>query len=152
MDVSYVNPFIRATLELFKNMLQMEVTKGKLRLKQGEQPTHDVSGIIGLSGEAQGSIAISFPKVIALKVVSAMLGTPIKTVDADVTDAIGEMANIIAGNAKKELSEYKLTISLPNVVVGKQHTISAPTGTPTIIIPITGKVGEFAIEVALKTK
>ncbi len=152
MDVSYVNPFIRATLETFQTMIQMEVKPGKPAIKKDKEPTYDVSGVIGLSGEAQGSIAISFPKTIALKVVSAMLGTSIKTIDADVTDAIGEIANIIAGNAKKELSQYKLTISLPNVIVGKSHSITAPSGTPTIIVPIQGNVGEFAMEVSLKTK
>jgi chemotaxis protein CheX len=152
MDVSYVNPFITATVETFQTMIQMEVKPGKPAIKKGKEPTYDISGVIGLSGEAQGSIAISFPKLIALKVVSTMLGMTIKTVDADVTDAIGEVANIIAGNAKKELSQYKLTISLPNVIVGKSHSISAPSGTPTIIVPIIGQVGEFAMEVALKTR
>ena len=152
MDVSYVNPFIRATVETFKKMLGLDVTTKTPILKKDANHTFDVSGVIGLSGEAQGIISISFPKTMALKIVSIMLNEELKVVSSELTDGIGELANIIAGNTKQYLTQYKLSISLPNVVVGKGHRIEIQSGVPTIAVPMKCELGEFAMEVALKTK
>jgi chemotaxis protein CheX len=153
MDVSFINPFIRATQETFSMMLNEKVTMGKAALKQHPYPTYDISGVIGISGQAQGFVAVSFPKVAALKVVSQLIGMQLKVVGQDLTDGIGEMANIIAGNAKKDFHQFtNLSISLPNVIVGRNHTLSAPTRTPAILVPFNSKFGEFSMEVALKTR
>lgn len=151
MNVAFVNPFITATINMFTTMLSTEISPGKPQLKAKPEPSHDVSGIIGLSGNAQGSIAISFPKVVALKVVSKMLGSEIKVVGPELSDAIGEIANIVAGSAKQDLAQYKLSISLPNVIIGKDHVITGQSGVPTIIVPFTSALGNFAMEVSLKT-
>ncbi|MCL2845915.1 MAG: chemotaxis protein CheX [Chitinivibrionia bacterium] len=153
MDVSFVNPFLKATNDTFKMMLNMEATMEKPIVKAGGGDHHyDVSGVIGLSGEAQGTIAISFTKITALKVASKMLGSELKIIGPDLTDAIGEIANIIAGYAKQYLTQYKVSISLPNVVIGSRHELVSPTATKTVVVPFKCEVGEFAIEVSLKTK
>jgi chemotaxis protein CheX len=151
MDVAYINPFISSTVETFKTMMKIDVVPGKPFLKKSGEPTHDVSGIIGLSGNAQGAISLSFPKITALKSVSAMLGSEIKIMGPEITDGIGEIVNIIAGYAKQGLTKYNLTISLPNVIVGKDHSVSTPSGTPSIVVPFASSIGEFSMEVSLKT-
>jgi chemotaxis protein CheX len=152
MDVKYVNPFITATINMFDTMLKMHVVPGKAVLKKEPFPTFDVSGIIGLSGSAQGSIVISFPKIMALKVVSALLGVELKVVGPEMTDGIGELANIIAGNAKQNLEGLSLSISLPNVILGRDHVVANQSSTPAIIVPFTSTMGSFAMEVSLKTQ
>ncbi|MBD3319967.1 MAG: chemotaxis protein CheX [Chitinivibrionales bacterium] len=151
MDVTYVNPFITSTIDTFKTMLNTEVKPGVPRAKKEPLPTYDISGIIGLSGDAQGSIAISFPKVMALKLVSTMMGMTIKVIGPDLTDGIGEIANIIAGNAKQHFNGLNLMISLPNVVIGRNHTLSTQKGVPTLVVPFGAPSGEFVMEVSLKT-
>jgi len=155
MDVAYVNPFINATLNVFKTMLNMEVKQGKPLLKTESKYTYDISGIIGLSGSAQGSIALSFPKMMALKIVSQLIETELKVVGAELSDGIGELTNIVAGNAKAELaatSKHTLSISLPNVVIGKNHAIIRPSQHPGIMVPFSCKLGDFSMEVSLKTE
>lgn len=151
MDVSYINPFVISTIETFQKMLKSEAKPGKVQLKNDASYTYDVSGVIGLSGEAQGSICLSFPKLIALKVVSALVGSEIKIIGPEVADAIGEIANIIAGNAKQHLTQFNLSISLPKVIMGKDHKIASQRGVPTIVVPFDCPLGNFAMEVSLKT-
>lgn len=151
MDVAYINPFVISTIETFKKMLSSEAKPGKVSLKNDSVHSYDVSGIIGLSGEAQGSICLSFPKIMALKVVSQLVGSEIKVIGAEVADCIGELANIIAGNAKQHLTQFNLSISLPKVVMGKDHHIASQRGVPTIVVPFECQYGEFAMEVSLKT-
>ena len=151
MDVSYVNPFITSTIDTFRTMLNVVVKPGIPHAKTEPYSEYDISRIIGLSGDAKGCIAISFPKLMALKVVSAMLGTPIKVVGNDVTDGIGEIANIIAGNAKQHLNGLNLMISLPNVVVGKDHMLVSMRDIPTLVVPFHSEMGDFSMEVSLLT-
>ena len=151
MDVSCVNPFIVSTIQTFKTMINWEVKPGKPEIKKEPFPMYDVSGIIGLSGGARGAIAISFPKLVALRVVSAMVGTDLKVVGTELTDGIGELANIIAGNAKQDLVQYKLSISLPHVIIGKNHMIASQKEIPTLLVPFIASQGQFAMGVSLKS-
>ncbi len=151
MDVAYVNPFIRAAVDTFKTMINCDLQIGKPELKNDAVHSYDVSGVIGLSGEAQGVISMSFPEDVAMKVVSLLIQSPVTEVNEDVTDGIGEIANIVAGNAKQYLVQFTLTLSLPNVVVGKGHRIAVQRDVKTIILPLTTEHGKFAMEVALKT-
>jgi chemotaxis protein CheX len=152
VNVAYVNPFIISTINTFDMMVKSKPVAGKPAVKTEPFPSYDVSGIIGLSGDAQGCIAISFPKVVALRIVSIMLETEVKVVGNELTDGIGELANIIAGSAKQHLEGLNLTISLPNVVIGKDHILGAQKGVPTIVVPFTCSIGKFSMEVALRTK
>ena len=151
MDVSYVNPFVVSTIETLKKMLNVESKAGTLSLKNNSLHTFDVTGVIGLSGEAAGSICLSFPQDVALKSVSALLGINVTDMGDEVTDGIGELVNIVAGNAKQYLTKYNLSISLPKVVMGRNHSIASMTGIPTIVVPILSSLGEFAMEISLKT-
>lgn len=152
MDVSFVNPFVVATIQCFKTMVNIDITPQTPELKGEKSPKYDISGVIGLSGQAQGSISLSFPQDVAIKVISSMLGCQISEKAPELIDGIGEIANIVAGNAKRGLSKYNLSISLPNVIVGKDHVVAGQSGCPTIVVPFLSKIGLFSMEVALKTK
>ncbi len=152
MNVAYVNPFIKATVETFDRMLNMKLDIGTPILKKDASHSFDVSGTIGLSGDAQGMISISFPKTLALKIVSLLLDEEIKIVGDELTDGIGEIANIIAGNTKQYLTQFKLSISLPTVIIGSGHSVVSKSSVPMIVLPIKCPIGSFAMELALQTK
>ncbi len=152
ISVEWINPFIEATIEIMKSVAMIEPKMGKPRVKSEAKSGYDISGIIGLTGEATGSIALSLPKKTALSIVSNFMGQEVLGLDADTADAIGEITNMIAGKAKKIFSEkgIKMKISIPNVVIGKEHTINPQKSIPTIEIPFSSEVGDFAIQVSLK--
>ncbi len=152
LSVEWINPFIEAAEEIMETVAMLKLKRGKLELRENSTLAYDVSGIIGLTGEAVGSIALSFPKKTAIVAVSNFVGEEVLGIDSDTTDAIGELTNMVAGRAKKIFSErnIKLKISTPNVVVGKNHTIVSPKGTPSIVIPFESEAGPLAIQVALK--
>jgi chemotaxis protein CheX len=99
-----------------------------------EESNWDISGIIGLSGEASGAVAISLRDVVAFQITDILTGAEHKTFDADVIDAVGEIINIIAGNVKKEFqASLRTQISLPSIVKGRGHTIIWPSDKTRII-------------------
>ncbi|MDR0330293.1 MAG: chemotaxis protein CheX [Chitinispirillales bacterium] len=150
MNVAYINPFISATVACFKNMVFVDAKQSAPQVKKEPFPRYDISGIIGLSGGAQGAISLCFPMQSALDIVSKMVGAPVTEAGVDLADAVGEIANIIAGFAKRDLIGLNLSISLPNVIINS-HVLSGLTGVPTIIVPFTSQLGSFAMEVSLKT-
>ncbi|MDG5814524.1 chemotaxis protein CheX [Chitinispirillales bacterium ANBcel5] len=151
MNVSYINPFISSTITCFKTMIFLDIKPQAPFIKKKPLPKYDISGVIGLSGDAQGAISLCFAQQVALKVVSNMVGAEITEPGPDLSDAIGEIANIVAGYAKRDLTSLNLSISLPNIIIGN-HVLTGQSGAPTIIVPFTSKLGEFAMEVSLKTK
>jgi len=151
MDVRHINPFIEASLNAFRGFLQTEVVAQKpvLYSPDSDDFDYDVSGIIGLAGEVRGAVVVSFPKLAALKIVSRMIGEETKLFNDDVTDAVGELVNIIAGNAKQGLQEFRIAISLPSIVKGPRHTISWMVGVPVVAIPLSSEFGVVYLFVSM---
>lgn len=60
MDVKYINPFLAGTLEVLNKMARIDAVPGKPHVKTDDAASGDVSGIIGITGDALGSLALSF--------------------------------------------------------------------------------------------
>jgi chemotaxis protein CheX len=87
----------------------------------------DISGLIALTGEVKGLVAISMKYPTASKVTGMLTGVTGAISNTDMIDAVGEMINIIAGNVKKNLEDsFHIIISLPKVVHGKAHMVVIP--------------------------
>ena len=150
LKAEHVNPFIKATIDTFSTIVNMKVTPGKVRLKEHGGSSYDVSGIIGLSGGAKGTVALSFPRMVALPIVRAFTGEKTVT-NTQMVDAIGEVANIVAGAAKRDLAQYKIKISLPTVVMGDKHEVAGPTDAVNLIVPFECPAGKFDLSVCFKS-
>lgn len=131
-------------------MLNLEVSFDKPNLKTDAKASHDVSGIIGLSGDAVGAVIMSFPKPAALRIAGALAGVTFREMDEDFADAIGEIANMVAGNAKKDLEGLNVSISVPSVIIGQNHQVKATKLLPRLAIPCSTPIGSFIVEVGMK--
>jgi chemotaxis protein CheX len=152
MDAEIINPFISATIDTYKLMLYDKDLKPSAPFLKKQPFIHyDISTTIGLSGKAAGIISIAYPTEVAIKTVSAMVGSQVSSTSPDLADGIGEIVNIVAGYAKKDLVQYALEISLPSVIRGN-HFICTPSGVPCIVVPFTSIYGNLWMEVALVTK
>ena len=149
MKVEYINPFLESTISTFKTMLGCVLTRGIPYVKNGSQPEHEVSGVIGLTGKAQGTVVVGLGREAALRATEAMLQERPPEINGDVVDAIGELANIIAGSAKSQLEHLDLSVSLPSVITGKGHCIQFPTKVTPICIPFDSDWGLITVEVGL---
>jgi chemotaxis protein CheX len=99
-----------------------------------------------------GSVALTFPTKTALNIYRLTMGEEANGLNADVRDIVGELANIIAGAAKVEFSELSISyhISIPTIVVGKNHAISHKGSLPVIVIPFQLKKEIFFMEISIK--
>jgi chemotaxis protein CheX len=149
MSSKLIMPFVNSTLNVFTTMMKIKPEISAPRLKEDGHTSYDVSGIIGFSGQILGSVVISFQMETAKQMVIALVGSEVDPTSSDFADAIGEVANMVAGNAKKDLG-LVASIGVPNVVIGKGHIIGRLSGVPCVVIPCHTNVGDFAVEVNIK--
>lgn len=149
MKAEYINPFLVSTISAFSTMLQCSLTRGTPYIKNGFQPEHEVSGVIGLSGKAQGTVVLGLGREAALNATEVLLQERPPEINGDVIDAVGELANIIAGGAKAQLEHLAMSVSLPTVITGKHHCVQFPTKVTPICIPFESKWGPVTVEVGL---
>ena len=132
-------------------MLSLPVTAGKpYTCCAVPKFENEVSGIIGMSGDVQGMVVLSFPTATARKAIQAFTGMDIEPSSPDFADAIGELVNMISGAAKAKFEGKNVSISCPSVVIGKGHKVQQPSDALCITIPFECPVGEFSLEVAMK--
>ena len=145
--VEFINPFIIAVSKTLETMAGCKVVREPPQLKKEKSALFPVSGIIGLSGIVVGTVVLTMSEVLALKCASAMLLEDYTELNHDVFDAVGELTNVIAGNAKAQLEDYKLSLSLPNVIYGKDAELRFPERCQPISIPFRTDHGPMAIEI-----
>jgi chemotaxis protein CheX len=148
-NAKLIVPFLNSVRNVFQTMVGVQTTIGRLHVKDGSAVSYDVSAIIGFSGQVIGSVVVSFQMAAALSLVKSFAGADIAADSPDFPDAIGEIANMIAGNAKKDLST-QANITCPSVVIGSNHVIARLRGVPCVVIPCKTPVGDFAVEVNMK--
>ena len=151
----YIQSFIDVCKNVFKELINAEIEAGRPYFSnQTTYPNWDISGVIGITGDASGAIVISLKKALALKLTEILTGKAHNYVDDEVVDSIGEIINIISGNLKLDFEqEFKLVISLPTVVRGNDHTIQWPRSNARIIcIPFSIFNGDaFFLAVAMES-
>lgn len=149
MNIRHINPLLEATVNVLSTMASVHPKPGKPRIKQGQAALGDVTGIIRLDGsDVRGSLAISFPKRAILYISSKMLGEQFTELDDAVVDVVGEITNMITGNAKRIYSEQGIEFNLtrPCTQVGANTDVVHNIAGTTVILPFSSEGGDFFIE------
>jgi chemotaxis protein CheX len=128
-------------------MLQISVEVGAPAIKKEPDSSFDISGIIGMTGDIEGSVVLSFPTATAELVVERFVGCKLARDHEDFADAIGELVNMVSGGAKAKFEGKNVSISCPTVVISSGHTVFSRKNTVVLHIPCTCECGSFAVEV-----
>ncbi|MGP1346425.1 MAG: chemotaxis protein CheX [Phycisphaerales bacterium] len=151
MDQSYITAFVKSTRSIFETMLQMPVEIGSPSVCNAAPEAFDVSAVIGLQGDVGGSVLLSFPRTTAERLVSVFTGVEFSGENEDLSDAVGELVNIIAGGAKAQFDGQKVGLGIPSVVIGAEHAVFGSRDVVRVAIPCSCDCGEFMLEIALKS-
>ncbi len=146
--MEFPKKIVETTEEIFSTMIFMDVS-ADAPLNQGKQDLGcHVSAMIGLTGGFSAMLGIHCPETVGLAISGAMLGMEIEEIDADVKDALGEIANMVAGGLKERFAteNIDLELAIPTAISGKSYTIASPTKSNRIIIPFSIEQGPFFIE------
>ncbi len=147
-DVELAKPFVKAVVDILGTMASVEVEVGQPFVKKENIAEGDVTGLVGLTGDKKGSISISFEKACAVHIVKNMLGDAIEDILDDVKDAVGEIVNMVSGQARVGLAASGLNLQggTPTVIMGDGHVIKHVTTGKVVAIPFKTSAGKFTIE------
>lgn len=154
MDVRLINPFLNATINVLETMANVSPKPGKPYLKTKSDAVGVVTGVIALSGIANGTISVTFDKKSICNIVSNLFGEKITKVDEEVEDAVGELTNMISGKARQELELLNLPLQagIPKITSGEGHKVEHYNDEPKIALPFTTEKGEFTVEICMERK
>ena len=87
------------------------------------EPKWEFTAMVGLAGALCGILSICCEAETAGKLAKAMLGETAESKD-QVSDALGEICNMVAGNFKNKLAgtDERCMLSVPTVIMGGEYS------------------------------
>ncbi len=134
---------INVTQEIFSTMLGIKVWTVECAT-DGNQ-AHTVVGAIHYAGPWKGVLLLECQPLQASAFTAKLTGiSPPDSVDDDVRDALGEIANMIAGNLKTILPPGTV-LSAPAVVEGSSFTLKVCGGNDSLRLEFDSSTGPFTV-------
>ncbi|MFQ5432537.1 MAG: DUF4388 domain-containing protein [Nitrospinota bacterium] len=153
LDVAFVNPFLKAAIKEIESNTNIKVTAGKPQLKEPLEPARgDISGLVGLTGQKKGSVALTFTRDFIVKAVSDMHKVNAKFEDLRVRNSVNSLTGKIVAKGTERLAEkgHFFHPSLPTTIIGEKHYLEHNTDGPCIVIPFDSNAGPFFAEISLE--
>ena len=114
---------------------------------EGSPPVHEYSGVIGISGRRRGTVCFTAPRSMLMVLLMRMNETD--TSETNMRDLIGEVANTISGNARRDFGR-DIVISVPAVVANEGPEFLRGNGARPFVIPINWRSHSAKLIVALE--
>jgi chemotaxis protein CheX len=117
-----------ATREVFQLMLGCELTQPS----ENTNLPPGVTSMVGLAGQLCGVMTIHCDEKSAALMTSKMLGLPVEKVGDEMSDALGEICNMVAGNFKNKISGLGdgCMLSPPTVITGSDYSTYSLADSP----------------------
>lgn len=146
-----LRPFVAAAQLAFEQMAGLSLAvRGSYRLPDF-RTSGNVSAVIGLAGPGQGALVLSLGEDVAQAAARRVLAEVDDNPDRElVDDCVGELANIIAGQARGMLADspYEFAFGTPRLVSGVGHEIARDPGAPCLVLDFTSDVGDVQMQVS----
>lgn len=135
MNAEKLYVFIDSVTNFFKQINSHEVMVDTPYINGNERPlAYDFSGIINITGPLEGSVYVSSETPMLRNILHKM-GEPDHSLHL-LKDLVGEIANTVSGNARKEFGP-EFIISPPIIVDGVPSPVYLPKDKRSYIIPVT---------------
>lgn len=140
---------LTSTSEAFEMMIGQPVEQ----LPQGLEPpagwTVHVAASVSFGGHRRGVVTVHSSVPAARQIAGSMLGMEAGEVNDELADAMGEVANLVAGAFRTKLAavEPASVITVPTVIVGSDFVTRYASGTSRAVYPF--KMGEEAVLIEL---
>lgn len=128
----------RSTTEVFSTMLSMEIEPKPEHLDQTPPMISDgVMALVGLAGTYTGAGVITCNARFSIQVCNNLLMAEETSVNEDVLDAMGELANMVVGNFKTMIENDvgPIGLSIPTVIYGRNFTSRSVGSNDWVVLP-----------------
>lgn len=134
LNESEIRTFIQGAVHYFEVSARQPVAVGAPYLiTDGVPSVHEYMGVIGISGKRKGAVCFTAPRSMLMVLLMRMNETD--TSEDNMKDLIGEVANTISGNARRDFGR-DFVISVPTIVASENGKFASPVGARPFIIPL----------------
>ncbi|SFI29978.1 chemotaxis protein CheX [Tindallia magadiensis] len=151
MKADHLNPFIQAVNDVFTTMFDTQSEKKSVFIKEDMVSSNEANVLLNVTGDLEGTILFGFPKKMTFEMIRNMSGMEMTEINSFVASALGEVANIISGNAMTILHESDVVCDIlpPKVMVGEYQTFSKKEE-KIIALTMATDFGEFDLNLMLE--
>ena len=155
INAKHVNPFVEAAMKVISQIAGIEVRRGHLSYKARAEPSYAVSIIIGIYGFLTGQVVYSLDGDLAKHLVDKMMeGKSPQEKQIMFLDCLGEIANMITGNAASLLNQRRdqvLNITTPAIASGTNLSVHL-VPKPALVLGLITQYGPVEISIAVEEK
>ena len=83
MRYEYIEPFVASTIKVLDNVMQTDITQGKISLVTEDEISGDVAIIVKVKGDSEGHIILNMYADTALNISNIMFGEQYRDTDPD---------------------------------------------------------------------
>lgn len=159
IDVNYVNPFLKAAIDIFYEKAQLESSKDFVFIREENDTLGEITGLIPISCDKySGSLAITFPHHLFLDIMNRIQNGDSSSTKDEISETdkniFKEICHEIFERGKEELGVEVtgLTNSLPEIITGENHLIPHVVDTQILAVYFNTEFGEYVMECCLKEK
>jgi chemotaxis protein CheX len=152
LQADLVIPFITAACQTMQEMAGAEIVPQVPYQIEKCQTLGDVSSVLQLQFDTAGALVLSFPTATAAAFTQRILAEVTAQIDeAVIRDGIGELANVIGGQAKALLhgTRFHVTFSTPTSVLGAGQPARTDLELTGLVVPFKSELGEFVMQIGI---
>jgi chemotaxis protein CheX len=142
-----IRTFIEGTTAYFETSAQQSATVGSPYLvTDGKPGAYEYTGVISITGARRGVVYFTAPRGMLTVLLMRMQETD--TSDENIKDLVGEVANTISGNARRDFGK-NFVISVPTIIAHDQEKVTTPHSR-SFVIPINWRTHSAKLVVCLE--
>ena len=141
------------TRDVFSTMLGVELTAEGIRESCTPPLSAEVTALLGIGGALQGTVFVHCSRDQAQIFTARLLGseTPESHTEVEILDAVGEIANMVAGNLKRSFPQpAPFELSVPTVA--QPPTRIRVKARRSVVVQLGSPYGSFHAEVVLEAR
>lgn len=150
MEPRLLDIFVESTRSVLEALGLTPLAVGSVEIGATHRMDGDLVTRIALNGEQTvGNMLVGFERSTALAVAEALLGEPQLELNDDVRSVVGEVTNMVCGDAKRRLSEIGVAVGM-----ARPELLAAGAAAPAIVgdgdvavFPCTSAGGTFYVSV-----
>lgn len=153
MNVKFLNPFTEAAQKVLEAECNLAVQRGPLTMQISCMTAEEVTVLINLVGQVEGTVLYGMNVQTALNLVSRVMNQEFHEFDDLARSGVAELGNVITGQATIKLSQagYESLISPPTMIEGKDVEIST-LDFQRIVVPMTTEVGDIIVHLGIRER
>ncbi|MBF0622273.1 MAG: chemotaxis protein CheX [Magnetococcales bacterium] len=146
------NFIIQAVNDIFLAFFSSKVSAGPALVKPDftpyEPPSTEATAIVNFNGAISGGIHLSSPLHVAVRLAGALAHEEFHEMNEEACDALGELANMIAGGVQTGLNDSFEDINLtpPTIIFGSDYGMAYKSNLSSVKQYFTSESGPFLVE------